>query len=63
MEPILIIIGLAILLMGLAFAGLAVKSFFKKDATLTTCSGGGGACGCHTANSCETEREMSGESR
>lgn len=54
MSNILIVIGLAILFVGLAFAGLAVKSFFKKDATLRTCSGG--SCGCQTsADSCQTE--------
>ncbi|PRZ00499.1 hypothetical protein [Marinilabilia salmonicolor] len=54
MSNILVVIGLAILFVGLAFAGLAVKSFFKKDATLRTCSGG--SCGCHSsADSCQTE--------
>jgi len=46
-------IGMAILFMGLAFAGLALKSFFKKDATLTTCSGG--SCACKTADTCSTD--------
>jgi hypothetical protein len=46
MNSILVMIGLAILFVGLAFAGLALKSFFRKDATLTTCSGG--ACACNT---------------
>ena len=55
MNSILVLVGLAILLMGLAFAGLALKSFFDKDATLTTCSGGGGSCGCHTDSSCATD--------
>lgn len=54
MSNILIVIGFAILFLGLAFAGLAIKSFFKKDATLKTCSGG--SCGCQSsADSCETE--------
>jgi hypothetical protein len=38
-------VGITILLVALAFAGLALKIFFKKDATLTTCSGG--SCACH----------------
>jgi hypothetical protein len=54
MSNILIMIGLAILFVGLSFAGLAIKSFFKKEATLKTCSGG--SCGCHSsADNCETE--------
>jgi hypothetical protein len=46
MNSVLVMIGLAIFFVGLAFAGLALKSFFRKDATLTTCSGG--SCACHT---------------
>jgi hypothetical protein len=54
MSNILIMIGLAILFVGLSFAGLAIKSFFKKEATLKTCSGG--SCGSHSsAENCETE--------
>lgn len=53
MSTVLIMIGMAILFVGLAFAGLALKSFFRKDATLTTCSGG--SCACKTAGSCSTE--------
>ncbi|MDK2840587.1 MAG: hypothetical protein PWQ17_92 [Anaerophaga sp.] len=45
MNTVLIMVGITILLVALAFAGLALKSFFKKDATLTTCSGG--SCACH----------------
>ncbi|MGQ1890298.1 hypothetical protein ACT29H_07625 [Thermophagus sp. OGC60D27] len=53
MSTVLIVIGISIVMVGLAVAGLAVKSFFKKDATLTTCSGG--SCGCSAgAESCET---------
>ena len=56
MSSVLILVGLAILFMGLAFAGLALKSFFRKDATLHTCSGGGD-CGCHSVDSCHTVEE------
>ena len=56
MSSVLILVGLAILFMGLAFAGLALKSFFRKDATLHTCSGGGD-CGCHSVDSCEPVEE------
>ena len=58
MNSVLILVGLAILFMGLAFAGLAIKSFFRKDATLHTCSGGGD-CGCHSVDSCQTAEESS----
>ncbi len=57
MTTYLLVIGLAIFLVALAFAGLAVKSFFRKDAKLTTCSGGTGNCGCQSAESCNTETE------
>ncbi|MFO8002261.1 MAG: hypothetical protein R6U46_13560 [Marinilabilia sp.] len=62
MNTILLLIGLAILFMGLAFAGLALKSFFRKDATLKTCSGGGGTCGCQSIDTCRTVEtgEMTG---
>jgi hypothetical protein len=54
MSNILIMIGISILFVGLAFAGLAIKTFFKKDASLKTCSGG--SCGCQSsADSCQTE--------
>ncbi|WP_198416688.1 hypothetical protein [Marinilabilia rubra] len=53
MSTVLIMIALAIVFVGLSFAGLALKSFFKKDATLTTCSGG--SCACKTAGSCSTD--------
>jgi len=54
MSTILIMIGISIAMVGLAVAGLAIKSFFKKDATLTTCSGG--SCGCSAGvESCETD--------
>lgn len=54
MNTVLVMVGIAILLVGLAFAGLALKSFFKRDATLTTCSGG--SCACHSGDeSCSTK--------
>jgi hypothetical protein len=50
MTQFLIILALSILFVGLAFLGFAVKSFFKKDAQLRTCSGGSteAGCGCGT---------------
>lgn len=54
MKELLIVVGLAILFLLLAFAGMAIKSFFKKDAQLTTCSSSGGGCGCTTQQSCST---------
>ncbi|MFW6043892.1 MAG: hypothetical protein ACOCPW_06000 [Marinilabiliaceae bacterium] len=59
MNTVLILVGLAILFMGLAFAGLALKSFFRKDATLHTCSGGG-SCGCQSVDACQTVEERPG---
>ncbi|SFE63093.1 hypothetical protein SAMN05444380_1154 [Thermophagus xiamenensis] len=54
MSTILIMLVISIVLVGLAVAGLAIKSFFKKDATLTTCSGG--SCSCASGvESCELE--------
>lgn len=53
MNTVLILIGITILFVGLAFAGLALKSFFRKDATLHTCSGGGG-CACRSEEACDT---------
>jgi hypothetical protein len=55
MTQFLIILALSIFFLCLAFLGLAVKTFFKKDGQLTTCSGGrsGEGCGCGTqASSC-----------
>lgn len=57
MKELLIVIGLAILFLLIAFAGLAIKSFFKKDAQLTTCSSSGGGCGCSAQHSCSTNTE------
>lgn len=57
MKELLIVIGLAILFLLIAFAGLAIKSFFKKDAQLTTCSNSGGGCGCGAQQTCSTNAE------
>jgi len=51
------VILLALLLLVLAFAGLGIKMFFKKDAKFTggTCSLNeeGMSCGCSEAEECE----------
>jgi hypothetical protein len=55
MTQFLVILALSVFLLCLAFLGLAVKTLFKKDGQLTTCSGGGSGedCGCGTqASSC-----------
>jgi hypothetical protein len=56
MTQFLIILALSVVLILVAFIGLAIKSFFKKDAQLTTCSSGTNGCGCDT-QSCSVEKK------
>ncbi|WP_157363797.1 hypothetical protein [Alkaliflexus imshenetskii] len=58
MNEFLIILALSVFFICLALLGLAVKSFFKKDAQLTTCSGSGSGsgCGCGTQTACVDEK-------
>ncbi len=46
MKEFIIILALSILFVLLAFAGLAIKSFFNKTPSLRGCSGDKGSCGC-----------------
>lgn len=60
MTQFLIVLGMAVIFVGLAFAGLAIKAAIKKGSQLTTCSGGStdGICGCGSnASSCSTTTE------
>jgi hypothetical protein len=59
MKELLIVTGIAIILLLLAVAGLAIKTFFKKDGQLTTCrgSGSGTGCGCVTNEACASPSE------
>jgi hypothetical protein len=55
MDTFLIILGLSIVFMFLAFFGLAIKTIFKKGGRLTTCSGSEG-CGCDESPSCKSDK-------
>jgi hypothetical protein len=59
MKELLIVTGIAIVLLILAVGGLAIKTFFKKDAQLTTCrgSGTGTGCGCVSNDACANPTE------
>ncbi|MGQ1946239.1 hypothetical protein ACT3CD_03955 [Geofilum sp. OHC36d9] len=57
MTQFLIILGLSVFFILLAFIGLAIKTFFKKDAQLTTCSSGNSGCGCISQSSCSVEEK------
>ncbi|HKL71196.1 MAG TPA: hypothetical protein VJ855_00950 [Marinilabiliaceae bacterium] len=48
MKEYIIILALSILFVLLAFAGMAIKSFFNKTPSLRGCGGSGdkGGCGC-----------------
>ncbi len=54
MKEFLILFSLSIVLVLIAFAGMAIKSFFNKTPSLRGCSSGvnGGSCGCVTEESC-----------
>ncbi len=58
MNEFIILLALSILFVLLAFAGLAIKSFFNKTPSLRGCGGSGnkGSCGCSSAQTqCSTE--------
>jgi hypothetical protein len=55
MTQFLIILVLSIFFICLALIGLAVKTIFKKDGQLTTCSGSGGGCECGTQTTCSVD--------
>lgn len=56
MKEFIIILALSILFVLLAFAGLAIKSFFNKTPSLGGCGGNKGDCGCSSAKTaCSTE--------
>ena len=57
MTQFLTILALSVFFILLAFMGLAIKSFFKKDAQLTTCSSGNSDCGCVSQSSCSVEEK------
>ncbi len=54
MKEFLILLSLTIILVFIAFAGMAIKSFFNKTPSLRGCSSdlNGGSCGCVTEESC-----------
>lgn len=56
MKELLIITALTIFFLVFAVLGLALKTMFKKNSQLTTCSGSatGGECGCVTQQTCNT---------
>lgn len=56
MKELLIIIALTIFFLVFAVLGLALKSMFKKNGQLTTCSSSatGGGCGCVSQQTCNT---------
>ncbi len=61
MNTFLVLVGLAILLVAIAFAGLAVKTFFSKNSTiLTSCNGGGESCGCQVSEPCSESDKVIG---
>ena len=57
MKEFIILLALSILFVLLAFAGLAIKSFFNKTPTLKGCGGSGdkGNCGCSSVSQIKTE--------
>lgn len=53
MSKILVVLGLAVVMMLIAFAALSVNLFFKRSARLKGCSSKEG--GCCSSSSCATE--------